>query len=380
MLLLKNGLVYTMETDEAINTDILIGDGKILKIAEDISCENAEEIDLSGKIVIPGLIDACSSIGLIEEGKKLEGDDINEKNELILSDLKTKDGIYIWDNGFNDALKNGVTTAVITSGKMNVIGSQSCAIKTKNSSLEEMLVKDFVDLHIVLGDSPKKWNQGKQETPLSRMGIISLLRRTLIEARDYLENKKNKNISYLEYNAKYEAFESVFNNKVPLKITAHKAQDILAAVNIGNEFNIRVVINYGTEAYLVREVLKKYNVPVLLGSCLTDKSSYDLINRKDSSGKILSDYGITTAVASNYPDVISSLLMISAGIYAKAGMSFINTLKSVTINPARILGLDDKIGSIKVGKDADIIVFDDNPIKSMANIVMTIIDGELTVC
>lgn len=377
MLILKNGKIFTMEDEVIHYGDILIDNGRILQVDHNIYTAGAKIIDLHNQIVLPGLVDGSTQLGLVESGKKFEGDDRDEKYSLVIPDLKARDGIYPWDKCFNEAVKGGVTTAVVNSGNMNVIGSQSCALKTKSASAEKMTINPFVDLKATLGDEPKKWNQNRQESPLSRMGVVQLLRKTLLDAKKYLEKKKRGEIDFCNYNPKYEAVESVLERRCPLKITAHQVQDILTAVRIKEEFAMEVIVDYGTESHLALEELRNADISVFLGSCLTDKSAPQLVNRRDDSGMLLSVSGICTCIATHHPDVSSELLLLSAAVAAKEGMSYKDALSAVTINPAKSLRLDHRIGSIKEGKDADIVVFNGDPLKSMSKVTMTLIDGEI---
>ncbi|SDK71168.1 amidohydrolase family protein [Natronincola ferrireducens] len=377
MLLLKNGKIFTMEDEIICYGDILIDNGRIVHIGHNIQASDIETIDLHHQIVLPGLIDGSTHLGLIESGKKFEGDDVSEKHIPITPHLNTRDGIYPWDECFDNALRNGVTTVVVNSGHDNVIGSQSCAVKTKRDILEKRIINPFVYIQANLGDSTKKWNQNKQETPLSRMGIVHLLRKTLLDTQIYIKKKKAGKIDFTNYSLKYEALEKVIEGKCPLKITAHKAQDILIAIRIKQEFNINILVDYGTEGYMVLNELERANIPVFLGSCLTDQSSLELQNRRADSGHLLSSRGLCTCITTHHPDVSVELLTLSAAIAVKEGMVYKEALKSITINPAKALGLDNRIGSIKVGKDADIVVFDGDPLKSMSKVTMTLINGEI---
>lgn len=377
MILLKNGKIFTMEDEKIYYGDILIDNGKIIQIDHYIHNANAKIINLHNQIVLPGLIDGNTNLGLIESGKKFEGDDTNEKYAMITPNLYTRDGIYPWDECFEKGAKGGVTTVVVSSGDMNVIGSRSCALKTKGHSIEKMIVDPFVDIKATLGDSPKKWNQHKQETPLSRMGIVHLLRKSLLDAKKYLLKKEKGEIDFENFNPKYDGLEKILKKQCPLKITAHKAQDILTAIQIKEEFNISVIIDYATEAYMVLEEIKKARIPVFLGSYLTDSSSVELQNRRTDSGKVLSTAGICTSITTHHPDISIDLLLLSAAVAVKEGMSYKEALKALTINPAKSLGLDHRIGSLKKGKDADLVIFDGDPLKSMSKVMMTIIDGEI---
>ncbi|WZL73819.1 amidohydrolase family protein [Clostridiaceae bacterium 35-E11] len=377
MLLLKNGKIFTMENEKVYYGDILIDKGRIVQMESNIYISDVEVIDLHHQIVLPGLVDGSTHLGLIEAGKKFEGDDTNEKYDLFTPHLNTRDGIYPWDECFAQAIKGGITTVVVSSGNMNVVGSQSCAVKTKSAAMEKMMLASCVDIQVTLGDAPKKWNQNKQESPLSRMGIAHLLRKVLLDAKKYSAKKEKRDVDFESYDPKYEAIQRVITKQCPLKITAHKAQDILTAIQIGKEFGISVMIDYGTESYMVLEELQQANAPVFLGSCLTDQSSPELQNRRIDSGKVLSSAGICTCITTHHPDVSVDLLLLSAAAMVKEGMSYGEALKAITIHPAKALGLDHRIGSIKEGKDADLVVLDGDPFKSMSRVMMTVLNGEI---
>lgn len=377
MLLLKNGKIFTLDNGKIVYGDILIKNGKIHAIDSNISALGAKVIDLHKSIVMPGFIDGSTSLGLIESGIKVEGNDANEKFVNTITNLKTVDGIYYNDEYFKHAAASGVTTVVVNSGKLNVLGSQSCAIKTNAKSFKEAIISSYIDINSTIADYPKKWNQNRQETPLSRMGIINIIRENLYNAKLYLEKKGNGKICFDNYNSIYESLIPILKREVPLKITANRIQDILKAIEIKNEFNINIILNYASESYLAIEDIIKRNIPVILSSCLDDNSSIELQNRKLDTAKVLSEKGVLTSISTNHPDIVIDMLLLSVCLFVKNGMSYEHALKSITINPAKTFGLDNKIGSIKVGKDADLVILNGDPLKSMTKIIMTIIDGNI---
>lgn len=377
MLLLKNGKIFTLDNGKIVYGDILIKNGKIHAIDSNISVSGAEVIDLHKSIVMPGLVDGSTSLGLIESGIRTEGNDANEKYSNIITNLKTVDGIYYYDEYFKYAAASGVTTVVVNSGKLNVLGSQSCAVKTSSKTFKDAVISSYIDLNSTIADYPKKWNQNRQETPLSRMGIINIIRENLYNAKLYLEKKGNGKICLDNYNSIYESLIPILENGVPLKITANRIQDILKAIEIKDEFNINIILNNAAESYLAVKEITSRNIPVILGSCLDDNSSIELQNRKLDTAKVLSEKGIMTSISTNHPDVVINLLLLSVCLFVKNGMSYENALKSITINPAKTFGLDNKIGSLKVGKDADLVILNGDPLKSMTKIMMTIIDGNI---
>ncbi len=377
MLILKNGKIFTLDNGKILYSDILIKNGKIQAIDSNISVTGAKIIDLHKSIVMPGFIDSSTSLGLIESGVRTEGNDADEKYSNTIANMRTIDGVYYKDEYFKHAAASGVTTVVVNSGKLNVLGSQSCALKTVSKTYKKAVISSYIDLNCTIADYPKKWNQNRQETPLSRMGIINVIRENLYNARLYLAKKENDKICLDNYNSIYESLIPVLKNEVPLKITANRIQDILKAIEIKDEFNINIILNYASESYEAVEEITRRNIPVILSSCLDDDSSIELQNRRLDTAKFLSERGILTSISTNHPDVVVNLLLLSVCLCVKNGMSYEEALKSITINPAKTFGLDNKIGSLKVGKDADIVVFNGDPLKSMTKINMTIINGNV---
>lgn len=374
MILLRNCQVVDVENGEIVLNDILIEHKRIKKLGINLLEENHKVIDLKGAYVCPGFIDIATEIGLVESGRKSEGNDSNEVNEEIIPRMKSLNGIYPFDISFKEALLSGITTVVVNSGGSNVIGAQSSALKTKIATVDDMVIDSSIDIKATLGDEPKKWNQNSQTTPLSRMGIMNLLRNSLIKAKDYMENKTEIKV---DINLNYEALARVLNKEIPLKIVANKAQDILSAIEIKKEFNINVIIDECAEGYMVKEYLKEANIPVIVSSPLIDTSGLELINSRIDNVKILMNEGIDVALSTHHPKVSSELLLFSSVMLMREGLSIFDTLKLITVNPAKILNLHDRIGSIKEGKYADLVVFDDLPTNTLSKISLTMIDGEI---
>ena len=377
MLLLKNGKIFTLNENKIIYGDILIDNGKILAIDSNISSSVEKTVDLHQSIVMPGLIDCSTSLGLIESASGFPGNDLNEKYENVISDSKSLNGINYRDEYFKKAVSSGITTVVVNSGKTNVIGSQSCALKTYGKSLDQALISDSIDISCTIGDEPKKWNQNRQETPLSRMGIINVLRENLYNAKYYCIKKDKDEINLDNYSRKYESLIPVLDRKTPLKITANRVQDILNAIELKKEFNINIILDGAAESYMAIDEIFSNSIPVILGSCFTDNSSTELEYRRLDTAKVLSEKSILTSISTNHPETIIGMLPIAACLFVKEGMSYENAIKSVTINPAATLGLQERIGSLEVGKDADIAIFDGDPLKSMTKNIMTVVNGKI---
>lgn len=374
MILLKNCRVIDLINKKVVLEDILIEGKRIKKVGREISDQAGKIIDLKGAYVSPGFIDIATEIGLIESGKRIEGNDSNEVSEEIIPGMKSLNGIYPFDIGFKESLESGVTTVVVSSGGLNVIGAQSAALKTNTSSLHKMIIHPSIDIKVTLGDEPKKWNQNSQSTPLSRMGIMNLLRSSLIRAKEYVEKRSNGTV---DKNLNYEALGKVLKREIPLKISANKAQDILSAIEIKKEFNVNVIIDGCAEGYMVKEYLKEADIPVIISSPLIDTSSLELRNSRIDNAKILLDEGILVALSTHHPKVSSNLLLFSSVMLMREGLSSIDTLKLITMNPAKILNLYDNIGSIEEGKYADLVAFDGLPTNTLSNIVITMVEGEI---
>lgn len=368
-----------MENDNAFIGDILIENSKIKKIQSSIEELSAEIIDVNGSRVMPGFIDGHSHIGLIEDGIGFAGNDTDEVSCPVTPELSPLYGINIFDRSFQEALEAGVTTVAVSPGQSNVIGGQTCIIKTYGKDLNERIVKPLAAINANLGNSPKRSNFGKVEMPMSRMAEAYLLRKALKETQYYLKEKKmnGDKMKLSHFNMKYESLGEVIMKKIPLRIAARKAEDILTAISISEEFDIRILLDYCTEGYLIADEIIKRNIPVMLGPYITDTSDDELINMNPYDAALFSNSGILTSLISNHPEVPENLLLICVSIAVKEGMKPIEALKAITINPAKALGIDSTVGSLREGKDADIIVLSGDPFSIKTDILLTIINGNI---
>lgn len=376
MLLLKNGKIFTMADSQVIYGDILIDDGKIVDINSSINEPKAEIIDVSNHIVTPGFIDGHCHLGIVESGVGAIGNDMDEKSEPINPQLIVENGINTMDSSFEDAVKAGVTTVSIAPSESNVIGGKSCVFKTYGDNLEKRVVKSQSALNISIGDFVKRLNDVIVEMPRSRMAITYMARNFLQNAKKYYDETKNGNVDRKKYNEKYESVKSVFKKETKVEVCAHKAQDIQTALRLKEEFDLDLILTFFTEGHIIENQVDK-NIPLMLGPYLTDKSNYELLNRNSSSPAIFCSKGFITCLITNHPEVSIELLPICAAVGIRYGMSCEDALKAITINPAKALGVEDKVGSIEVGKDADLVVFDGDPFKARTKTVVTIVDGEI---
>lgn len=373
MMLLKNGTIFDCDTSSYLDRDILIDGKKISKVGSNINKQdsNVEVIDFKGKIICPGFIDAHSHIGTWTLTDK--GNDANECVKPMTPTMQAIDAVNPMDPAFKDAYSSGITTVMVCPGSGNAVGGQAAIIKTWGKDVEHMVIKNPAAMKMAFGENPKNVYSSQGKSPSSRMSTASIIRELL--AKGYMYYMEKKEGSMPSYNAELEAFIPVFKKEMPLKIHAHRADDISMAVKIAEEFNLDVTLEHCTEGYLTKEHLKNKNFPAMVGPLFSFRSKDELKNASPDCAKILEDNGMLVSLISDHPFTNCKYLPLYAGLLAKYGFSHIKALKALTINPAKALGIDDIVGSIQEGKDADLVIFDNEPLESLTNIVMTIING-----
>ncbi len=384
MILIKNAKILSMTGQDIDNGYIVVSNGKIDEIG---SMENIQEkhyteiIDAAGGYVLPGFIDAHCHVGMWEDAVGFEGADGNEVSDPITPQLRAIDAIYHSDRSFKEAREAGVTTVVTGPGSANVIGGQFAAVKTYGRSIDEMTIKEPVAMKAALGENPKKVYSSKSKSPMTRMATAAIFRETLIKARNYkqavydnIDNDKNKKP---DFDFKMESLMKVVSGEMIMKTHAHRADDILTAIRIAKEFGINMTLEHCTEGYLIKEILAKEGYPVILGPLLSDRSKIELKNSDIKGPGILSKAGIKVAIMTDHPVIPVQYLCLSAAMAAKAGMDENDALKAITINAAQITGIDDRVGSLECGKDADIVVFSNHPFDLKTHVVYTMINGEI---
>lgn len=372
-LLLKNGNCHDVEKAELLRKDILIADGKIARMAEDIiPCPDCEVIDIKGKNLIPGFVDPHTHLGMVQEGFNLFLADYNEYYPSAYPALNAMDGIYHLDSAFDELRQFGTTTLCIAPGSKNVIGGRVVALKPyKNRIIDDMAVKNPIGLKCALGENPKRDSDRKNQHN-SRMGNLYILRKTLYNAKEYMMKQEENN----KYDMDLEVLCDVLRKKIPLRMHAHRCDDIISAIRIKQEFDIDLIIEHATEAHLIIPVLKKHDIPLILGPNLGARSKQETLKRNWNAPAMLKENGILFSFMTDYPVLSTYLLPYAAGIYLRYGLSFYDALRAITLNPARILGLDERIGSIKEGKDADILVYGGDPFHIGSMPEMVFIEGE----
>ncbi|PLV60107.1 amidohydrolase [Thermotoga sp. KOL6] len=376
--LLKGATIFPI-TSNPFKGDILISNGKIEKIGENIQDPNAEIVDLTGKFLFPGFVDAHSHIGLFEEGVGYYYSDGNEATDPVTPHVKALDGFNPQDPAIERALAGGVTTVMIVPGSANPIGGQGSVVKFKSIIVEECVVKDPAGLKMAFGENPKRvYGERKQQTPSTRMGTAGVIRDYFIKVKNYMKKKEiaeKEGKEFTETDLKMEIGELVLRKKIPARIHAHRADDILTAIRIAEEFGFNLVIEHGTEAYKISKILAEKNIPVVVGPLLTFRTKLEL---KDLTMEVIAklvEAGVMIALMCDHPVIPLEYATVQAATAMRYGAREEDLLKILTINPAKILGLDNTIGSIEEGKDADLVVWSDHPFNMKSKVERVFIEG-----
>ena len=378
-MLIINGKVYTMENKNYENGYIRVK-GKLIEAVGDMTdcpaADNAEEVlDVKGAWVMPGIIEAHCHIGIIEEKLGIMGDDCNEETNPVTPELRALDAVNPMDSAFHDAVKAGITSVMVGPGSANAVGGQFLFMKTNGRGIDDMVVKAPAAMKVAFGENPKTAYGDKDMYPSTRMATAALLRQTLFEAKQYLTDKVSGKLE--RENFKMEPWIPVLKREIPLKAHAHRADDILTAIRIAKEFDVDITIDHCTEGHLIAEEIKASGFPAIVGPDLTSRSKPEVRYMDFKTNQILCDAGILTAITTDHPVSLIQYLPLCAGLAVKAGMPMEDGLKAITINAARICRVDERVGSLRSGKDADIAIFTGNPLEIMTETLWTVINGKV---
>lgn len=380
-MIIKNVLIHDAIHEEAKVGDIVIKDGKIVSVFSTDETDDTDIIDGTGLNAYPGFIDAHSHIGLDATGGPTGGTyDYNEMNNILCPELRGMDSYNPMDEALKEALMGGVTTVGTGPGSANVLGGTFVAVKLVGNSVDEAAVKTEVAMKCAFGENPKRCYKDKNTS--ARMTTASRLRRALFEAKDYMLRKEaaNGDITKMpKFDMTYEALIPVLKKEMPLKAHAHRADDILTAVRIAKEFDVNLTLEHVTEGHLIVDELVKAGYPCAVGPTMTHPSKLELLNKSWTTPGVLSDAGLQVSIITDAPVVQQQYLPLMAGLAIKAGMNPFKALQAITINPARHLGISDRVGSLEVGKDADIVLTDGDPTVSDTNVLKVIVDGKVVV-
>ena len=384
-MLIIHANIKTMESQDYPNGDLKIQDGKITELGDmkDLDVQETDSLDVKGALVLPGLIDAHSHIGMWENGLGFEGDDGNEETDPLTPQLRAIDAVNPMDYCFEEARQAGITTVLTGPGSANPISGSWCAMKTYGRRIDDMLLSEQVGMKFALGENPKGVYHGKGETPMTRMGTAALIREELHKAKRYLDDqkraKKDPDIDPPDYDAKSEALIPVLKRKMKAFFHAHRADDIFTALRIAKEFKLDCVIVHATEGYKIADILAGEKVPVIAGPVLCDRSKPELRDMSIENTAILRKHHVETAICTDHPVIPIQYLGLSAGICVKAGLPYEEALRMLTIVPAKICGIDRRVGSIKKGKDADLLIISDDPLNVYSKPDYVILNGNIVV-
>ncbi len=385
-MLIFNGTVHTMEHPDPIPSGyVFIYKGKIVAVGEMSGCPtqySGEKIDAEQGHIFPGFVDAHCHLGLFGDGLGFEGDDGNEATDPCTPHVRGLDGINPQDKGFLEGRQGGVTTAVTGPGSANPIAGQFAAIKTDGNWVDKMLLKAPISMKWAMGENPKSTYSDRREAPVTRMGIASIIRENLSLAQEYREKIDRANSDDEEeppdFDAKLEALLPVLRKEIPVHIHAHRADDILTGIRIAREFHLNYVIVHGSEGHIVADVLGELNCPVITGPSLGNRSKPELVNLTIENPQKLHAAGVPIAICTDHPETPLQYLNLCAALAVKGGLPPEEALKAITINPAKILGLSERIGSIAPGKDADVVISTKHPLDFLGKITTVVINGKIT--
>ena len=376
-MIIRHGTIHDAVNCVPYQSDIRIINGKIVEIGQELAQGKDETVfEATGKQIYPGFVDAHSHLGLDNYGMGYEGHDYNEMGDIVACQLRGIDSYYPQDKAIPMALSGGVTTVGVGPGSANVLGGTFFAVKTYGNCVDDIIVKDPVAMKCAFGENPKRCYRDRGDS--ARMTTAAKLREMLFAARDYMERKEAAGDDIKarpKYDMKMEALIPVLKGELPLKAHAHRADDICTALRIAKEFGVRITLEHVTEGHLVVEELKRANVPLAVGPSLTNASKIELVNKTFATPGILARAGLQVSIITDAPVIPEQYLSLCAGLAVKSGMDPFEALKAITINPAKHLGIEDRVGSLETGKDADLVIADGNPMESATVIEAVFLNG-----
>ena len=377
-----DGKILTMAGAVYEDGVLHIRNGKIVEVGEkgsvELHPENGEcVLPVAGAWIMPGLIEAHCHMGITEEKKGMEGDDCNETVDPVTPYLRAIDAINTMDAAFDDAVRAGITAAMIGPGSANVVGGQFAFLKTHGRRIDDLIIKAPAAMKVAFGENPKVNYSDQGKSPSTRMAIAALLRRELFEARQYFRQKENaeRNGEFFAEDFTKECWKPVLDNKIPLKAHALRVDDIFTAIRIAKEFGLSMTLDHCSEGHLIAEELAQAGFPAIVGPDLTSRNKIEVQNMSFKTAGVLHRAGVPIAITTDHPVSLIQYLPICAGLAVKAGLPMEEGLKAITINPAKICGVADRMGSIEIGKDANLAIFDGNPMEVFTRTLYTIIDG-----
>ncbi|MBW4094012.1 MAG: amidohydrolase [Acidobacteria bacterium] len=371
VLAITNAHVVPIEGDPFDGT-VLISGGKILQLGTEVEVpEDAEVHDAAGQWLLPGLIDAHVHLGMHPEGEVGSTNDVNEMTNPIMAAVRAIDAVDPFDPGFNDALAGGITAVNVNPGSGNPVGGQAVAMHTHGRYMEEMVLRSPSGVKSALGENPKRVYGDKKQTPSTRLGNALVIREAFVAAQNYMA-KADPNAKDL----KMEALAMVLRREIPWRQHCHRADDVATAMRLAEEFGYDLVLDHGTEAHVLADVVAAKSIPVLIGPLFTTKSKVELRGRSLANPGKLAAAGVEISIITDHPVIPINFLIHQCTLAVKEGLDPVTALRAVTINPAKVLGLADRLGSLEVGKDADVVLWSGDPLDVMQRALTVWIGGK----
>ncbi len=378
MLLIKNGYVKTMAGADIPGGCVLLDDcGKIAAVGTDICADGATVIDAGGRLVTPGCVEAHCHIGVDNSKMRWEGMDYNEMSDPVTPHMRAIDGINPIDETFPLALSHGVTTACTGPGSANVVGGTFAAIKLAGNRVDDMILKNPLAMKVAFGENPKGcYGQRGGKTPITRMATAALLRELLFKARNYVQAKENGKEP--NFDMKLEAMIPVIKKEIPLKAHAHRADDIFTAIRIAKEFDVDLTLDHCTDGELIADQLAAEGYPAFVGPTFGGKTKIELANKSFTTPAALHRAGVPISIITDAPVIPLEYLPMCAGFAVNAGLDYEEGWRAITVNPANQTGIGDRVGSLEVGKDGDVVIWQDDPLTVVgAKAYLTAVNGKI---
>src|SRR5580658_6945469 len=379
---ITGGRVVPISGEPVDGGTVLVADGKITAVGPDVRVpDGVPVIDAAGSWVLPGFIEAHGHVGVHEEAEGWAGSDTNELTDPVTAQVRALDAINPADLGFRDAIAGGVLAVNVNPGSGNPIGGQTCALKCWGRTVDEMVLRAPAGMKSALGENPKRVYGHQDRTPSTRLGVAAVIRGAFVEAANYLAKieaeagKPESERKPVDRDLKLEALGMVLRREIPWRQHCHRADDIATALRIAGEFGYDLVIDHGTEAHLVADLLAARDIPVIIGPLFTSRSKVELRNRSLANPGKLAAAGVTIAITTDHPVVPINFLVHQASLSVKYGLDRETALRALTINPAKILGVADRLGSLEPGKDADLVIWSGDPLDVLSRVERAYMDG-----
>ncbi len=380
-MIIKNGYIHT-QLEPPFQGDIQVEDGKIVAIERQIVPGQGEEvIDANGLQVFPGLVDAHTHLGIVEEGIGFEGADHNERSHPLTPNMRGMDGFNPQDSAILESAMAGVTAAAVGPGSANVIGGLYSLVKLKGDKADDMCIKEGIGMKCAFGENAKRVFTAQKRSPNTRMAIAAELREILYKTKEYVEKQDRyqadpDQADRPSYDMKLEALAPVIRGDLPLKVHAHRADDISTAMRICKEFDLNMTIDHCSDGHLIADHIAQGGYDCIVGPTLGFRTKPETRNKTFRTPSVLLEKGLRVAITTDHPVIPLRELRICAAYAGREGLGIDEAMKAITLYPAQIMGVEDRIGSLAVGMDADIVLWTGHPFDIFSTVERTIIDGE----